>query len=62
MRRLIALLEASNMSAVDLFEQIHAQYPQMLGAAASSLQKAIDTLAFKNAAELCEDLLLSYEK
>jgi len=50
------------MSAVDLFEQIHAQYPQMLGAAASSLQKAIDTLAFKNAAELCEDLLLSYEK
>ncbi len=59
MHRLIALLEASNMSAVDLFEQIHAQYPQMLGAAASSLQKAIDTLAFKNAAELCEDLLLS---
>ena len=59
MHRLIALLEASNMSAVDLFEQIHAKYPQMLGAAASSLQKAIDTLAFKNAAELCEDLLLS---
>jgi two-component system sensor histidine kinase/response regulator len=62
MRTLKAMLEASSLNALPLFEELNGRYGRAMGAEFFALENAIDALQFVAAAQLCDTILFRLAK